>query len=477
MNGRIRLSANFVLLAALLLLAAGAQGEDSLSTPAPVSTMTPEQAAALFDYRQYSKVRDGMRLWLRDHPNDPAARSLLRAAQIQLGEAEPRPEATAPATATSTASVPLTAAAPLSPDEAAGLLDYRQYGRVADGLRLWLRHHPYDGRGWQLLAEAEAGLGQREQAEQDAQHARQLGAGEKRWHGALLFGALVDSNVVVAPDGAALTAADRGDIGARVALLLDFSPTHSGLGPVSLRLRLADGLYQNFNRYALQRVGGELAQEFELDPLQAEVALLVERMAMGGSPLYNDLQGELRLFADDAGGPSMRLSAGRRNFSQNYRDLSARRLQAALGQRWRQPTWGADLRLDLADEHAQSPFESFRLYALRLGVEQQLPVQLVAAPLWFSAAADFGLRTYRQRDSRPFLRQPLQRRDRRMQIDAEFTWRRDRAFWGGDLPERWAFSGSWLRNRSNMSGSALIDPAQSRSWARWMSEVKVQWQF
>jgi len=430
--------------------------------PAKAAAPAPKSAALQGDARVISDAPASNPGFEAGHPIEMPA----------LAADHEAAEAAAPASDASAAYV--------DDDLARAWLDYRLYARVEAAMRLRIAKNAYDGAAWQLLARALEGQGRSAEAAEARRRAQAYGTGDRGWHVALRLGALVDSNVVIAPDAVHVPARDQGDIGARVALSAFGQVNNAAWGHLDWRLGYADMLYQDFNRYALRRLQAQLSQHADLgEDGDVYVGGSGEQATLGGSSFFagwNALTG-LGVKMGEHLGLRIDASFGRRNFASGFQDYSAWRWQAKTGLDWKHPGATAGLYVSAGSEQTRLGFEAHRLLSGgALGAWRFARFGSIGE-IWLRGRAGIAQRSYRQVDSRPFLIRPIRRKDTETLVLGAIELRRDASLWGASASELWQWQAGWQRNASNMDALAVFDPAQSRSWKRWWSEVSVQWQY
>ncbi len=367
----------------------------------------------------------------------------------------------------------------LDNEKARALLDYRLYEKVEAGMRLRLQRDAYDGAAWRLLAEALDGQGRAEEARRARMRALRYGSGERHWHISLKLGAWVDSNVVIAPDAVHLAARDQGDIGAGVSLSAYGSVLETSWGHGAWQLGWQDMLYQDFNNFALRRLQASFAMHADWrDDGDIRLGMRGEQAGLGGSSFYagwaatagiGGQVGKAVNFAVDG-------AYGRRNFASGFSDFSSWRWQVHHRLDWRVDTATAGLLLGVGREQTRLGFEAYRQLEGALHAGWRIRNGSDGA-WWLRAGVSLMQRSYGQTDTRLFLKQPIRRKDNELKLSGALTWQRSSTLWGADVPETWQLLGGWMRNASNMDASAVVDPARSRDWRRWWSEVSVQWDY
>ncbi|MDX8407809.1 MAG: hypothetical protein R8L58_05435 [Mariprofundaceae bacterium] len=371
-------------------------------------------------------------------------------------------------------------AATMDDAEARALLDYKLYERVEAAMRARIKQDAYDGPAWLILGDALQAEGRADEAAEARRRARQYGSGERSWHVALKLAGLVDSNVVIAPDAVHVAAQDQGDIGGRIALSAYGRMLERDWGHTSWLLSYQDMLYQDFNTFALRRLQAAAAEHLNWGE-DGDIFLGAqgEQASLGGNSFYAGWQGTAGLSMPLGEDVSFRLDGGygKRNFTAGFSDFSSWRWRVTHHLDWQGDGHDAGFEFAVAKEQTRLGAEAYRQLGGALkGGWRAFDFGALGA-FWLRGKAGFNQRNYRQLDSRPFLKTPLQRKDQELKLVGEIQWLRPTTVWGGDIGETWRLQGGWQRNSSNMDVQAVFDPAQSRDWKRWWSEVSVQWAY
>jgi len=368
--------------------------------------------------------------------------------------------------------------AELTDAQARGLLDYKLYDRVEAGMRARLKLHPFDGPAWLLLADSLQAQGRNEEAAEARRQGRQYGSGERSWHVAFRLGGLVDSNVVIAPDAIHFAPQDKGDIGGRIVLSAYGRLLERDWGYSTWQLGYSDMLYQDFNTFAVRKLQAAAAEHLIWgEDTDISLGLQGEQASLGGKSFYAGWQATSGFGMPLGQSTQLQIDGayGRRNFAIAFADYSAWRWNISPHVEWHGDGAEAGLDASLAREQTKLGVESYRQLAGGLSGGWRALDLGESGEFWLRGQAGLAMRTYSALDSRPFLRLPLQRKDTELKLIGAIEWQRPTALWGSGIGETWQAQAGWMHNKSNMDALAVFDPAQSRDWRRWWSEVSVQW--